>query len=139
VRGAIVVRMNSLIRGHSGVRWELIEKMGDLLRHNITPMVPLRGSISASGGKISIVLGYVQEPESFCSKLQICHRCHILRVLWSEILPFVFSMAHLSLVPVRSCRRGRLLRATISSPFLLNPRNISVFLTEQHSPLPLLH
>ncbi|KII91372.1 hypothetical protein PLICRDRAFT_696444 [Plicaturopsis crispa FD-325 SS-3] len=49
VRGAIVVRMNSLIRGHSGVRWELIEKMGDLLHANITPMVPLRGSISASG------------------------------------------------------------------------------------------
>ena len=52
VRGAIVIRMNSLIRGHSGVRWELIEKMGELLRENITPLVPLRGSISASGGKL---------------------------------------------------------------------------------------
>ncbi|KAI0079300.1 phenylalanine ammonia-lyase [Panus rudis PR-1116 ss-1] len=49
VRGAILVRMNSLIRGHSGVRWELIEKMADLLKANITPLVPLRGSISASG------------------------------------------------------------------------------------------
>ena len=50
VRGAILVRINSLIRGHSGVRWELIEKMAGLLRANITPLVPLRGSISASGG-----------------------------------------------------------------------------------------
>ncbi|KDR75707.1 hypothetical protein GALMADRAFT_211171 [Galerina marginata CBS 339.88] len=49
VRGAILIRMNSLIRGHSGVRWELIEKMNELLRANITPLVPLRGSISASG------------------------------------------------------------------------------------------
>ncbi|KDQ28180.1 hypothetical protein PLEOSDRAFT_1112899 [Pleurotus ostreatus PC15] len=49
VRGAMLIRMNSLIRGHSGVRWELIEKMNDLLRANITPVVPLRGSISASG------------------------------------------------------------------------------------------
>lgn len=49
VRGAILIRMNSLIRGHSGVRWELIEKMNELLRANITPVVPLRGSISASG------------------------------------------------------------------------------------------
>ncbi|EKM50759.1 uncharacterized protein PHACADRAFT_213646 [Phanerochaete carnosa HHB-10118-sp] len=49
VRGAIVIRMNSLIRGHSGVRWELIEKLGELLRENITPLVPLRGSVSASG------------------------------------------------------------------------------------------
>jgi phenylalanine ammonia-lyase len=50
VRGAILVRINSLIRGHSGIRWELIEKMAALLRANITPLVPLRGSISASGG-----------------------------------------------------------------------------------------
>lgn len=50
VRGAMLIRMNSLIRGHSGVRWELIEKMNGLLRANITPVVPLRGSISASGG-----------------------------------------------------------------------------------------
>ncbi|CAK5282408.1 unnamed protein product [Mycena citricolor] len=49
VRGAILVRMNSLVRGHSGVRWELVEKMNELLVANITPLVPLRGSISASG------------------------------------------------------------------------------------------
>lgn len=49
VRAAILVRMNSLIRGHSGVRWELIEKMNELLSANITPVIPLRGSISASG------------------------------------------------------------------------------------------
>lgn len=52
VRGAILIRMNSLARGHSGVRWELIEKMGELLTANITPLVPLRGTISASGGMI---------------------------------------------------------------------------------------
>ncbi|EGO26247.1 hypothetical protein SERLADRAFT_447477 [Serpula lacrymans var. lacrymans S7.9] len=54
VRGAILIRMNSLIRGHSGVRWELIERMASLLRENITPMVPLRGSISASGDLSSL-------------------------------------------------------------------------------------
>ncbi|KAF9529392.1 L-Aspartase-like protein [Crepidotus variabilis] len=49
VRGAMLIRMNSLIRGHSGVRWELIEKMKELMVADITPVVPLRGSISASG------------------------------------------------------------------------------------------
>jgi len=49
VRGAILIRMNSLIRGHSGVRWELIEKILEILRANIVPAVPQRGSISASG------------------------------------------------------------------------------------------
>ena len=52
VRGAILIRMNSLIRGHSGIRWELIERMNQLLRANITPLVPLRGTISASGGNV---------------------------------------------------------------------------------------
>lgn len=50
VRAAILIRMNSLIRGHSGVRWEFIEALNDLLRENIVPVVPLRGSVSASGG-----------------------------------------------------------------------------------------
>ncbi|KIY73137.1 phenylalanine ammonia-lyase [Cylindrobasidium torrendii FP15055 ss-10] len=54
VRGAMLIRMNSLIRGHSGVRWELIEKLNDLLRANITPVVPLRSSISASGDLSSL-------------------------------------------------------------------------------------
>lgn len=49
VRGAMLIRMNSLIRGHSGVRWELIEKINEVLSANVTPVVPLRGSISASG------------------------------------------------------------------------------------------
>ncbi|KAJ7195617.1 L-Aspartase-like protein [Mycena pura] len=49
VRGAIIIRMNSLIRGHSGVRWELIEKLCEVLYANVIPVVPVRGSISASG------------------------------------------------------------------------------------------
>jgi phenylalanine ammonia-lyase len=50
VRAAMLVRVNSLIRGHSAVRWELIERLVELLKANIVPLVPLRGSISASGG-----------------------------------------------------------------------------------------
>ena len=60
VRGAILIRMNSLIRGHSGVRLELIEQMGYLLREHITPLVPLRGSISSSGGTYSDVTSAVR-------------------------------------------------------------------------------
>lgn len=49
VRGAMAVRMNSLARGHSGVRWQIIQQLGELISRDITPLVPLRGTISASG------------------------------------------------------------------------------------------
>ncbi len=68
VRGAILIRMNSLIRGHSGVRWELIEKMKQLLDYNITPVVPLRGSISASGGMCSDGNALFLHYSPFCCK-----------------------------------------------------------------------
>ncbi|KAJ5674492.1 L-Aspartase-like protein [Penicillium maclennaniae] len=49
VRAAMLVRCNSLLRGHSAVRSEVIEYICIFLRNSMTPVVPLRGSISASG------------------------------------------------------------------------------------------
>ncbi|KAF4991091.1 hypothetical protein FGRMN_8051 [Fusarium graminum] len=49
VRGAILARANQNIRGQSSVRLEVLERLVQLLHHGITPMVPLRGTISASG------------------------------------------------------------------------------------------
>lgn len=49
VRGALLIRLNSLLRGHSAASRELLEAMGTILSKGITPVVPLRGSISASG------------------------------------------------------------------------------------------
>ncbi|OCB91043.1 phenylalanine ammonia-lyase [Sanghuangporus baumii] len=48
-RAAMVVRLNSLLRGHSAASLPLLNAMGGLLSKNVTPIVPLRGSISASG------------------------------------------------------------------------------------------
>jgi histidine ammonia-lyase len=56
VRAAMLIRMNSLIRGHSGVRWKCIESLGNMLKADIVPLVPLRGSISASGGRFWVSL-----------------------------------------------------------------------------------
>ena len=49
VRGSILARCNSLVRGHSAVRREIIESLLALLNMDYIPVVPLRGSISASG------------------------------------------------------------------------------------------
>ncbi|ORY75067.1 L-Aspartase-like protein [Leucosporidium creatinivorum] len=49
VRGAMLIRVNSLSRGHSAVRLCVLETLVRFLAEGITPLVPLRGSISASG------------------------------------------------------------------------------------------
>ncbi|OJJ42344.1 hypothetical protein ASPZODRAFT_20567 [Penicilliopsis zonata CBS 506.65] len=48
-RGAMLLRCNSLLRGHSAVRMEVMELLCRCLNKHITPLIPLRGSISASG------------------------------------------------------------------------------------------
>ncbi|KAI0544051.1 phenylalanine and histidine ammonia-lyase [Xylaria curta] len=60
-RAAIAIRINSLISGYSAVRPIIVERMQDLLKHNIIPMIPLRGSISASGdlSPLSYVCGAI--------------------------------------------------------------------------------
>ena len=49
VRASVLVRVNSLSSASSGVRAILVTTMMDLLKHDILPRIPLRGSISASG------------------------------------------------------------------------------------------
>ncbi|GAQ02832.1 phenylalanine/tyrosine ammonia-lyase [Aspergillus lentulus] len=49
VKAAMLVRCNSLLRGHSAVRPEVIEHILAFLRSGLIPVVPVRGSISASG------------------------------------------------------------------------------------------
>ncbi len=49
VRAAHLLRINTLARGYSGVRVALVEKFAELLNAGITPWVPARGSVGASG------------------------------------------------------------------------------------------
>ena len=49
VRGMLVLRANTLARGHSGVRPEVVEALIALLDADVLPVVPSRGSVGASG------------------------------------------------------------------------------------------
>lgn len=53
VRLAMLLRANSFAQGLSGVRPELVERILDLLRAGITPVVPREGSLGASGDLIA--------------------------------------------------------------------------------------
>ena len=48
-RVTMLLRANTLSKGNSGVRVELIERVLDLLNHDVTPFIPERGSCGASG------------------------------------------------------------------------------------------
>ena len=49
VRGMLLLRANTLARGHSGVRPQVIEALLALVDADVLPVVPSRGSVGASG------------------------------------------------------------------------------------------
>lgn len=49
VRAMLLLRARTLAQGHSGVRVEVVQRLVDLLRHGILPVVPSQGSVGASG------------------------------------------------------------------------------------------
>ena len=49
VRAMMVLRANSLSKGYSGVRTEIIDTLCEMLNRRVTPFVPSQGSVGASG------------------------------------------------------------------------------------------
>jgi histidine ammonia-lyase len=49
VRLMLLLKVNSLARGHSGVRRVVINALLTLLQHDVLPVVPSKGSVGASG------------------------------------------------------------------------------------------
>ncbi len=49
VRGMLLLRANTLARGHSGVREQIVDRLLEFLARSLHPVVPSRGSVGASG------------------------------------------------------------------------------------------
>jgi len=49
VRAMMVIRINTLMRGHSGIRADTLKALADLLNKNVIPVIPQKGSVGASG------------------------------------------------------------------------------------------
>ncbi len=48
-RAILMVRLNSLAQGYSGVRYLLLQQIATLLKQDILPLIPEEGSVGASG------------------------------------------------------------------------------------------
>ncbi|MEL7627060.1 MAG: histidine ammonia-lyase [Anaerolineaceae bacterium] len=49
VRAMMLIRANTLAKGHSGIRLETLQLLLELLNRNILPIIPSKGSLGASG------------------------------------------------------------------------------------------
>jgi histidine ammonia-lyase len=75
VRAMMLVLAASLCRGRSGVRVELAGRLVDLLNRGVTPVVPSRGSVGASGDLAPLAhaaLLLVGEGEAFVEGRRCC-------------------------------------------------------------------
>ncbi|NMA60769.1 MAG: histidine ammonia-lyase [Firmicutes bacterium] len=54
VKAMIVLRANALMKGHSGIRVEVLELLIDLVNRDVTPMIPAQGSVGASGDLVPL-------------------------------------------------------------------------------------
>jgi histidine ammonia-lyase len=68
VLAAMVVRLNTLLQGHSGVSLQLIERMQSFINRRIIPVIPEHGAVGTSGDLVQlahIALSIIGEGEVF--------------------------------------------------------------------------
>lgn len=49
VRATLAIRLNAFLKGHSGIRVEVVRAVQAMLNWGIVPLVPIRGSVGSSG------------------------------------------------------------------------------------------
>lgn len=49
VRGVMLLRVNALVKGYSGARPEVVSTLAEMLNKRVTPVIPEKGSVGASG------------------------------------------------------------------------------------------
>ena len=84
-----VIRLNTLVKGNSGVRIELLEHMCDMINSRVAPYIPEAGSVGASGDLIHLAhlgLGIIGEGKLF---------------LDGELMPATDALAAVGLEPYR--------------------------------------
>lgn len=69
VRAAMLLRANTLARGFSGIRIEVVEMLLEMLKKNVIPWIPEQGSLGASGdlaplAHLALVIANIPQEEA---------------------------------------------------------------------------
>ena len=91
VRAAMLLRLNALARGASGVRVELLERIVAVLNARITPVVHEFGSIGASGDLV---------PLAYIAGASIGHSAGYLATMGGETIDATAALAQAGLSPI---------------------------------------
>ena len=54
VKIMMLLRLNALARGYSGIRLETLELLIGMMKHNIIPVIPSQGSVGSSGDLVQL-------------------------------------------------------------------------------------
>ena len=54
VRAMMLLRINALARGHSGIRVDTVQTLVSMLNANVVPVIPSQGSVGASGDLVQL-------------------------------------------------------------------------------------
>lgn len=75
VRLIIILKINALLQGYSGVRWDVIESLFGIANAGIMPCIPAKGSVGASGDLAPLAhlaYGLIGEGTVFYQGERIC-------------------------------------------------------------------
>ena len=84
----LVVRLNSLVKGFSGVRLELLERLKDMINLGIAPYIPECGSVGASGDLIHLAhmaLGVIGEGQVYFKEDDGSWKLHQTKELYKTL------------------------------------------------------
>ena len=126
VRAAMLLRINTLCRGNSGVRPSVLQALADLLNSGLYPLVPQQGSVGASGDLAPLshlVLVVMGDPEARVHRgpdgRPLCGGPIRRRARRDEFVSFRPWFAEAWSDPLQGAEDPQLARAAVSAGFAL--------------------
>ena len=100
VRAIMLLRVNNLSKGYSGVRIETLNTLVNMLNNNVCPVIPEKGSLGASGDLAPLshmVLTMIGEGEAFYEGEKI-PSAEAMKLAGVDVLPELSSKEGLALI-----------------------------------------